>query len=89
MAIPSASGWCRGPETELQGGGPSKCVQVEQCNSGAELPVSVSAPTSLQSELRQVASAHAPQIERGTNRILWPPDAESQFFGKDPDAEKD
>ena len=83
-------GWeSRGPQAELQGGGPSKGGQVEPYNSGAVLPVSVSAPTSLQSELRQVASAHTPQIERGTNRILWPPDAESRLFGKDPDAGKD
>lgn len=47
-------GWeSRGPQAELQGGGPSKDGQLEPYNSGAVLPVSVSAPTSLQSELRQ------------------------------------
>ena len=71
------------------GGGPSKGVQVEPYNPGSVLTVSLSAPTSLQSEFRQVASVYTPQIQRGTKKILWPPDAESRLIGKDPDAGRD
>ena len=71
------------------GGGPSKGVRVEPYNPGAVLTVSLSAPTSLQSEFRQVASVHTPQIQRDNKRILWPPDAESRLIGKDPDAGRD